>query len=579
MSTPKINGKRQSAWQTSRKTPATARIRSRLISAAEGRWCKLTIIDRIVKILLATLLSATALAGELPDGEALQRDGAVIGDITFDKSNVFDLDNPAENNWLYRLANRLHIVTKDKVIRKQLLFRSGDPYSSRLIEESERILRGNQYLFDADITPFRYEDGVVDVSVSTRDVWTLNPDISISRSGGENRTKIGLEDTNLLGRGQLIRLARVENVDRTEKSFEFSDQHIGRSWVATTLKLADNSDGKLNQLSAIRPFFALDTRWSAGASWLDNDRRSALYVLGEEAATYRQQRDYAALFGGLSNGLRNGWVRRWTFGFVHDSHRFSMDQDATLPALVPEDRKLIYPFVGIEVLENEFETSRNHDQIGRTEDFFLGTRLNASLGWSDESLGADRNALVYSASAGHGFGSLQRDTLLLQAAINGRLESGHAKNAIVSASARYYARQSKKRLFFATLSAVAGHALDLDNPVRIGGDNGLRGYPLRYQSGDSKLLLTVEQRYFTDWYPFRLLRVGGAVFADVGRVWGDDPLNGRRFDWLADVGFGFRFAPTRSSGDKMIHLDIAFPLGGDESIDSVQFLLESKRSF
>jgi len=31
-------------------------------------------------------------------------------------------------------------------------------------------------------------------------------------------------------------------------------------------------------------------------------------------------------------------------------------------------------------------------------------------------------------------------------------------------------------------------------------------------------LLTVEQRFYTDWYPFRLARIGAAVFGDVGRT-------------------------------------------------------------
>jgi hypothetical protein len=49
---------------------------------------------------------------------------------------------------------------------------------------------------------------------------------------------------------------------------------------------------------------------------------------------------------------------------------------------------------------------------------------------------------------------------------------------------------------------------------------GLRGYPLRYESGTSRGLLTVEQRFYTDWYPFRLVRFGAAIFGDVGRTWG-----------------------------------------------------------
>lgn len=534
---------------------------------------------RFCAIALSILLANATLAGDLPDSNALENEEAVIGKILLEKSTVFDLSIPAENNWLYRLANRYHIVTKDKVIRKQLLFRSGDGYSTRVIDESERILRQNTYLFDADIRATHYENGVVDLTVATRDVWTLSPDISISRSGGENRTKVGLEDTNLLGRGQLLRIARIENVDRDSNRLEFADRHLGRSWVSGYLRIADNSDGNSNFLTAIRPFYSLDTRWSAGGSILDDERRNTLYFLGEEAAEYQHQRDYASAFGGWSKGLRANWVRRWTAGFVFDDNRFSPVMDPSLPAAIPNDRKLAYPFVGLELVEDEFETARNRDQIGKTEDFFLGSRLSASLGWSNRSLGADRNALIYSASASHGFGSFDSNALLLKGFADGRLESGRAMNALLTVNARYYRMQSEKRLFFATLSATVGHDLDLDNPVQLGGDSGLRGYPLRYQSGDSKLLFTIEQRYFTDWYPFRLFRIGGAIFADTGRVWGDNPLGNEPFDWLTNVGFGLRFAPTRSSARKMIHLDVAFPLGGDASIDEVQIILESKRGF
>ena len=121
--------------------------------------------------------------------------------------------------------------------------------------------------------------------------------------------------------------------------------------------------------------------------------------------------------------------------------------------------------------------------------------------------------------------------------------------------------------------------LDLDNLIEQGGDTGLRGYPLRYQTGESKLLVTVEQRYYTDWYPWRLFRVGGAVFADVGRVWGPSPVNEPRQGWLKDVGFGLRLPLTRISSTKVVHFDVAFPLDGDDSIDSVQFLLEAKSGF
>jgi len=328
-----------------------------------------------------------------------------------------------------------------------------------------------------------------------------------------------------------------------------------------------------------RPFYALDSRWSAGVTLLENDKRDALYRSGDEAAEYRQDRDYLSVFGGWSKGLKNGWARRWAAGAVFDDNRFSVVPNPELPALLPANRKLVYPFISVDILKDDYQTSTNHDQMGKTEDFYLGSRLFASLGWASESFGADRDALIIAARASRGFGSLQKNALLLAASVAGRVESGHARNTGLTVSARYYQTQSAKRLFFMSLGLTAGYALDLDNPVQIGGNTGLRGYPLRYRSGDSKLLFTVEQRFFTDWYPFRLVRIGGAIFADTGRVWGNNHVGPERSGWLTDVGFGLRFAPTRSSARKMIHLDLAFPLDGDQSIDSVQILLESKRRF
>jgi hypothetical protein len=534
--------------------------------------------------MIIAVLSFQASQAESPSSEpeSVRAPGtqqAVVGEIKLRKLNVFDLSNEEENNWLYRLANRLHIVTKDRVIRGQLLFATGSHYDQRLFEETERILRQNRYLYDANIETTLREDGVVDVVVVTKDVWTLGPDLSLSRKGGETKSQLGIEEQNLFGRGQTVRFNHEENVDRRSNSFEFADRHLGHSWVSMYLQIADNSDGETSELALVRPFYALDARWSAGGRVLNNDGRDALYVLGAESAEYQRDRNLYTAFIGWSKGLRNGWVKRWTAGIVHDDNQFSAVPVPTLPSAIPTDRKLVYPFLGFEILQDEFEITSNRDQIGRQEDFLLGTRLTGSIGWAAESFGADRDALLYAATASRGFGSLNSKTLLLSARASGRLESGHSANVVATVGARYYVTQSRKRLFFVALKGTAGLALDLDNPVQLGGDSGLRGYPLRYQNGDSKLLVTLEQRYFTDWYPFQLARVGGAIFADVGRVWGRNPLGGEPLGWLKDIGFGLRLAPTRSASSKMVHLDIAFPLDGDPTIDSVQISLEAKRSF
>ena len=113
----------------------------------------------------------------------------------------------------------------------------------------------------------------------------------------------------------------------------------------------------------------------------------------------------------------------------------------------------------------------------------------------------------------------------------------------------------------------------------LGGDNGLRGYPLRYQSGEHRALFTVEERVYTDWYPFRLFRVGGAVFYDIGRAWGGPFQNPVNPGWLSDVGFGLRILSARASFGNVVHADIAFPLNPDPNIRSMQFLVKTYADF
>jgi hemolysin activation/secretion protein len=185
---------------------------------------------------------------------------------------------------------------------------------------------------------------------------------------------------------------------------------------------------------------------------------------------------------------------------------------------------------------------------------------------------------MFQSSASRGFiegGS----TLLLASDFSGRVTNGVLENGILDASVRYYVEQSKNWLFFTTFSGTKGWRLDLDDQILLGGDNGLRGYPLRYQDGTARALFSVEQRYFTDWYPFRLFRVGGAIFFDAGRVWGQGPLAAPNFGVLKDAGFGLRFGNARTALGNVVHVDLAFPLDGDRSISRVQFLIQTEQHF
>jgi hypothetical protein len=236
--------------------------------------------------------------------------------------------------------------------------------------------------------------------------------------------------------------------------------------------------------------------------------------------------------------------------------------------------------VRFESIENDYETDYNRDQIARVEDVLFGTRTALELGWSSPAFSSDRSAMMLSAQAGRGLRLAPGHSFFLGASLSGRIEGTSTQDALIQADARYYWRTSPKTMFFAGLENALGRDLDIDHELMLGGDNGLRGYPLRYQIGSGRTLLTIEERFYTNRSLWHLAQIGGAVFFDAGRTWGRaDVRDGEQLGLLKDVGFGLRLGNLRSALANVLHLDIAFPLDGDPSIDSVQFLVQTKASF
>lgn len=504
--------------------------------------------------------------------------GAVVGRVSVEVGDIFDPTDPREDRALYRAANQLHIDTREEAIRAQLLFREGDAFSAPLLAETERNLRTLRFLNGPSVRVAGCHDGLVDVEVRARDVWTLTPGVSFGRAGGRNHTRFEFEELNLFGRGKQLAVAYSTDPDRRTRQLRWRDPNVLGSRWTDELEIADSDDGHRRALVIERPFFALATPWAAALAVSDERREEDRYALGEAVDSYRVDRRFLDVYGGRSTGLVDGWVRRLGVGYRYDHSDFSRlpDTGALDP---PADRRLAYPYLRLELLEDGFEVSRNHDQIGRAEDLHLGRRLVAELGLVAPAFGADRTAAQIGLRASAGFHPAEDHTTLLALGLDGRLEGGGLRDALLSASARHYWRTSPRTLLFAGVSADVGHALDADHTLLLGGDNGLRGYPLRYQAGSARALLTLEGRLFTNWYPFRLFHVGAAVFADVGRVWGTDPLATPKLGLLRDVGVGLRLGNGRSALGNVVHVDLAMPLDGDGSRRDLQILVQTHRSF
>lgn len=525
----------------------------------------------------------TAVAPEgLPTLVELQARGATIGAVEVHVQNIFDLSDPRENRFLYRAANHLHYRTREATVREQLLFASGEPVNAQRLEETERILRGRQYLNDAWVVPVRYDaaTNVVDVAVTVRDVWTLNPGFSFGRSGGANRTRFEIEEQNLLGTGVKISLGRAKNVDRTSTLFQLADSNLFGSWWQLGLQYEDNSDGRVHSADLQRPFYSLDTRRAFGVSAYDGMSIRSRYDRGVVVDQFEEaRRDYGA-YVGLSRGLVDGWTQRWYVGVRHERREFTRLAVPTLqPAVLPEDRELAYPWIGWQVVEDRYRKDENLDLIGRTEDVFLGRSAYVEIGWADHAFGGDRSALLARASALAGWELAPRQQLFVNAGVSGRIEDGTARNVVANAQGRWFYRLTEHQLLYAALTGTTTTRLDAERQLLLGGEEGLRGYPLRFQGGTSSALFTLEHRVFTDWYPFRLVRVGGAVFFDAGRTWGRSLVGTEPYGTLKDVGLGLRFGNNRSGLGNVLHVDFSYALDAVPGVKRFEVTVETRERF
>lgn len=515
----------------------------------------------------------------VPDDTTLEADGAVIGEVEIRSSNVFDPKAPGENRAAFRLVNRLHRITRPRVIEHQVPIRSGEAYSRRRLREAGRTLRANRFLWDAEVCPVRYHDRRVDVVVFTHDVWTLTPSFSFGRSGGENSQRFEIEDYNLFGTGREVAIRRSVSVDRSVALYRFRDPNFLGSHARLELGIENNSDGAARRLSAERPFDSLDTRWATGFSAIAEERVDTRYTGGEAGARFRHQAEFASGFWGRSTGLEDGKVRRLRLGATYDRHRFAADAENPAPATLPVDRTFAYPWIELELIQDRFVEAYQMTKIGRTEDFNLGTVLRARLGISAAALGADRNQAVFDLEVHRGWQLNARSLLLAETHVSGRWGRDGGENVLSGGSASYFWRDFGEQLLSAHVEFTSVREPDHGQQLLLGGDNGLRGYPLRFQDGDRRFLFTLEQRIFTPWHLFKLFRVGAAAFFDLGRAWFPEVPAGDSAGMLKDLGLGLRLSSSRSGRGGILHFDLAFPLDGPSSIDKVQFLVSTHETF
>lgn len=471
-----------------------------------------------------------------------------VEEVEIVRRPIFEERDGRPLSWPYRLANRLHVRTRDHVVRRELLFARGDCAGAEALAQTERNLRAAGFLRDARVETAAAgsgRPGAVDVRVSTHDRWSTVPSLRFAQVGGRRLWTVGIAERNLFGGGQHVEVQRRADVDRHETALFFRDPRVAGSRVEASVSLADQSDGRRGELLVGRPFFALSTRWSFRARAEAFDRLDPLYERGERVADLAHDGRGLDLEGGRT-------LLRTAAGALraHAAYRYRRDRVGS------DLRRFGIAEAGLSLVEHRFVRLTHVNRFERPEDFNLGRQLSASAGLSVPGFGGKETAVFLSAGARAGLAVGRERFVVGDASWTGRRRAGRWENGIAEAKVGGALRLKGRSLLLARAAYRHGSNLDPEVQITVGGHNGLRGFGINQWTGTRSLLVGTEARVFVADDVAQLLSFAVAAFGEAGYAWNRATAVALR-DLRSDVGLGLMIGRNRLAS-RPLRVDVAY---------------------
>ena len=524
------------------------------------------------------LLARGAAAFEAPSAPSAPP-GAKVGEIRVERVNVFDPTVPGEDWLLFRIANRIHWPTRESVIRRELLFATGEAWDPLKVLESERNLRANGSFRRVDIIPVERAAGTADAVVRTQDSWTTNPRFSAGTEGGESFFTLGLEENNLLGYGKSVGAEYGRSGSRTSSSYSYGDPRFLNTRLALNGGYSRSSTGDAGSVSLTSPFYSLDSPRASAVAWQRSVSEQTIYRDAEEYTEFRARRRIAEASLGRRLEADRIFVQRVEGGWYSDRAQYETltgGSPGTVAGTLPEDRELSGPTIGYSWVQPDYIKETYIDRMERVEDFNLGNELSVRAGWMAEKTASDRDRVIFNASNQQGVRFAPGRFAIGRLSLSGRTVAGRWENALANADLNFFWKTNVRgdHTFVGHIEGAFGRYLDRDNSVTLGGGTGLRGYKNNSFVGDKAVLVNFEDRFFFPGEWFHLMRLGAAVFVDSGVVARENADLTLR-NLKSDVGAGLRVAGTRSRSGGVGRIDVAYalnrgPNGGSRWVISIK---------
>ncbi|MBV9080681.1 MAG: hypothetical protein JO102_06140, partial [Elusimicrobia bacterium] len=421
----------------------------------------------------------------------------VISKITIRGADIFDTDlDPRLRRFPYTWVNALHIQTKEEVIRRELLFKVGDHVDPFLINETERNLRALSFIRSARVSRIPRKDGTVAIVVHVNDAWTTEPQLNLGGRNGINSTELGFAEKNLLGYGKEVDFAYKKGQDFTRREYSYFDPRIAGTRFQLHAKATDETRGHDRQVSVERPFFSADTRWSVRTTAERNVQDLDVFENDVRVSTFKQTKDIGEIGGAAKIGSGRTVVTHVGPRYRIEITSFTSTAETDPARGVPQNQRLQTIFLDMDTGRNNFVEMTHLEKMTRVEDLNLGPLLKLSPGYSPRVLtgrpgGTQLECSIEARAIVH-----EENLLFQRLSYTGRETLGRGQNELFEVQEKYYRRASDLHTIVFNGRLDWGQDLDPDNPVKLGGNNGLRSQKDDRFVGTRSLLLNIEDRYY-----------------------------------------------------------------------------------
>lgn len=309
----------------------------------------------------------------------------LYGNVDLFEGNVNDTLKVAVTR-IGKSLNKLHVNTRHRVIRKNLVFEEGDLLDPDQMSDNERILRHLPFIQDAliQVVPDSSDPESVVVIVVTQDKfpWGADPDMQdIDRFG------LRLTHSNVAGYGHQAYVGMLTNLKDTISPFGYElgyrVDNIAGSFITGRVDFLNAQGRKWLGIGAKRDFLTPQTKWG-GAMSFDIHRDDSTHIDHKDTVIfYQYSANFYDYWMGRSFLMKQSKRKRIVLSARY-VNKFFIDQP-----YVEADSNLAFhnkSFVlgSIQLLQKDYYKSSLIHNFGRAEDIPFGYLVKVTGGYIDD---------------------------------------------------------------------------------------------------------------------------------------------------------------------------------------------------